>query len=300
MANYFSLILVGLTLITGLIWLVDSLVFAPKRKARLQASAVAENASYGEGPQLPYLVDTSQQIFPVIAFVLVLRSFLYEPFQIPSGSMMPTLLVGDFILVEKFAYGVKDPVFRSKLIETGAPERGDVVVFKYPEDTSIDYIKRVVGMPGDTVVYQNKQVYIKPKCVESESCPALEAVPLSFQERGEFVQDMAQLMRYTESLGDIEHDILRHPLRDISPVNFYTQPGTRRNEWIVPENNYFVLGDNRDNSRDSRFWGFVPDENLVGKAVAIWVSFEFERKPQDMLPTWIPTGVRFERTGGIR
>ena len=134
MANYFSLILVALTLVTGLIWLVDSLVFAPKRKARLQAAATAEGAAYGEDPQLPYLVDTSQQIFPVIAFVLVLRSFLYEPFQIHSGSMMPTLLVGDFILVEKFAYGVKDPVFRSKMIETGVPERGDVVVFKYPED----------------------------------------------------------------------------------------------------------------------------------------------------------------------
>ena len=299
MANYFSLILVALTLITGLIWLVDSLVFAPKRKARLQAAATAEGASYGEDPQLPYLVDTSQQIFPVIAFVLVLRSFLYEPFQIPSGSMMPTLLVGDFILVEKFSYGVKDPVFRSKLIETGVPERGDVVVFKYPEEPSIDYIKRVIGLPGDTVVYQNKQVYIKPKCETGNNCPKLKAVPLTFQERGEFVQDMAQLMRYTEDLGTVEHDILRHPVREISPVNFYTQPGTRSNEWIVPEGQYFVLGDNRDNSRDSRFWGFVPDANLVGKAVAIWISFEFERSPSDFLPTWVPTGVRFERAGGI-
>jgi len=228
-----------------------------------------------------------------------LRSFLYEPFQIPSGSMMPTLLVGDFILVEKFAYGVKDPVFRSKLIETGVPERGDVVVFKYPEEPSIDYIKRVIGLPGDTVVYQNKQVYIKPKCETGNNCPKLKAVPLSFQERGEFVQDMAQLMRYTEDLGTVEHDILRHPVREISPVNFYTQPGTRANEWIVPDGQYFVLGDNRDNSRDSRFWGFVPDANLVGKAVAIWISFEFERSPSDFLPTWVPTGVRFERAGGI-
>ena len=300
MANYFSLILVALTLVTGLVWLVDSLVFAPKRKARLQA-ATAGGVSYGEDPQLPYLVDTSQQIFPVIAFVLVLRSFLYEPFQIPSGSMMPTLLVGDFILVEKFAYGVKDPVFRSKLIETGVPERGDVVVFKYPEDPSVDYIKRVIGLPGDTIVYQNKQVYIKPKCEggNSNNCAKLKAVPLTFQERGEFVQDMAQLMRYTEDLGEVKHDILRHPVRDISPVNFYTQPGTRSNEWIVPDNQYFVLGDNRDNSRDSRFWGFVPDENLVGKAVAIWISFEFERTSADFLPSWVPTGVRFERVGGI-
>lgn len=300
MANYFSLILVALTLITGLIWLVDSVLFASKRKARLQAVATAEGAAYGEDPQLPYLVDTAQQIFPVIAFVLVLRSFLYEPFQIPSGSMMPTLLVGDFILVEKFAYGVKDPVFRSKFIETGAPERGDVVVFKYPEDTNVDYIKRVVGLPGDTVVYQNKQVFIKPKCdVATSECEPLKAVPLKFVNRDEFVQDMANLLRYTESLGDIEHDILRHPVREIPPVNFYTQPGTRSNEWIVPEGHYFVLGDNRDNSRDSRFWGFVPDENLVGQAVAIWISFEFDRQPSDFLPSWIPSGVRFERVGGI-
>lgn len=301
MANYFSLILVALTLVTGLVWLFDSLFFAKKRKAKLQAEANASGASYGEDPQLPYLVDTSQQIFPVIAFVLVLRSFIYEPFQIPSGSMMPTLLVGDFILVEKFSYGIKDPVFRSKLVETGVPERGDVVVFKYPEDTSVDYIKRVIGMPGDTVVYQNKQVYIKPKCVDaSNNCGKLTAVPLTFKERGEFVQDMAKLMRYTENLDGKQHDILRHPMRDISPANFYTQPGTRSNEWIVPEGQYFVLGDNRDNSRDSRFWGFVPDENLVGKAVAIWISFEFERNASDMLPTWIPTGIRFERAGGIR
>ncbi len=300
MANYFSLILVALTIASGLIWLVDSLVFAPKRKAQLQAAADAEGAEYGEDPQLPYIVDTAQQIFPIIAFVLVLRSFLYEPFQIPSGSMMPTLLVGDFILVEKYAYGVKDPVFRHKFLDTGAPERGDVVVFKYPEDTRVDYIKRVVGLPGDTVVYDNKQVFIKPKCEgAADACAPLEAVPLEFVSRGEFVQEMTQLMRYTETLGDREHDILRHPSRDVSPAHFYTQPGTRRNEWLVPEGKYFVLGDNRDNSRDSRFWGFVSDEHLVGEAVAIWISFEFERKESDFLPTWIPTGVRFDRVGGI-
>ena len=300
MANYFSLILVLLTLTTGLVWLVDSMVFAPKRKARLQESAKAEGANFAGEPQLPYLVDTSQQIFPVIAFVLVLRSFIYEPFQIPSGSMMPTLLVGDFILVEKFSYGIKDPVFRSKLVETGVPERGDVVVFKYPEDTSVVYIKRVIGLPGDTVVYQDKQVYIKSKCEgAAKNCGKLTAMPLDFVGRDEFVQDMAKLMRYTETLGDKEHDILRHPVREISSSNFYTQPGTRSNEWIVPDGHYFVLGDNRDNSRDSRFWGFVPDENLVGKAVAIWISFEFERGRDSVLPTWIPTGVRFERVGGI-
>lgn len=301
MANYFSLLLVFLTVATGLIWLVDSLVFAPKRKARMAQTAAAAGSSSAMDPQpeLPYLVDTSQQIFPVIAFVLVLRSFIYEPFQIPSGSMMPTLLVGDFILVEKFAYGIKDPVFREKLVETGAPERGDVVVFKYPEEPNIDYIKRVVGLPGDTIVYRNKQVYIKPKCESGSDCPGLQKVPLEFVSRGDFVQEMTPLMRYSEKLGDVEHHILRHPTREISSANFWTQPGTRSNEWIVPEGQYFVLGDNRDNSRDSRFWGFVPDDNLVGEAVAIWISFEFERGPDSALPSWIPTGIRFNRVGGI-
>lgn len=291
MANYFSILLVILTLITGLVWLLDKLVWAPKRRAAGRTNA----------EDVPYWVDTSQQVFPVIAFVLVLRSFLYEPFQIPSGSMMPTLLVGDFILVEKFTYGLKDPVARNKFVETGSPERGDIVVFKYPESPNVDYIKRVVGLPGDTVVYQNKQLYIRPKCNgdNASACNKLQPVPLEFQARGEFVQNMAQLLRYEEALGDTPHDILRHPTRADISSRFYTQPGTRSNEWLVPEDQYFVMGDNRDNSRDSRFWGFVPDANLVGKAVAIWISFEFERKPQDFIPTWVPTGVRFNRIGGI-
>lgn len=303
MANYFSLILVALTLITGLIWLVDAIAFAPKRKAAAAdagASALSSNT-----PELPYVVDTAQQIFPIIAFVLILRSFLYEPFQIPSGSMMPTLLVGDFILVEKYAYGIKDPVFRHKLVETGTPERGDVVVFKYPENTKIDYIKRVVGLPGDTVVYRNKQLFIKPKCDVSDAgdaatqCPALQAVKQNFVNDDEFAQGRYKLERYTEQLGDIEHDLLRHPNLLDRFSEFYTQPDTRINEWKVPEGQYFVLGDNRDNSRDSRFWGFVSDEHLVGKAVAIWISFEFGRDNDSVLPSWIPTGVRFSRVGGI-
>lgn len=301
MANYFSLILVALTLVTGLIWLVDSLVFAPKRAARReQLGGSGGRSALEPSAELPYIVDTAQQVFPVIAFVLVLRSFLYEPFQIPSGSMMPTLLVGDFILVEKFAYGVKDPVFRHKFIDTGAPERGDVVVFKFPEDTRIDYIKRVVGLPGDTVVYQNKQIFIKPSCQrEPDACDKLQAVSLELVNKDEFLQDMTPLHRLTETLGTATHDILRHPFRDIHPSHYYTQPGTRSNEWLVPDGHYFVLGDNRDNSRDSRFWGFVSDDNLVGKAVAIWISFEFERASDSWLPSWVPTGIRFSRVGGI-
>ncbi|NVK54616.1 MAG: signal peptidase I [Alteromonadaceae bacterium] len=299
MANYFSILLVILTLGSGLIWLVDALLFAPRRKARSEALAGHGESALPPSEELPYIVDTAQQIFPVIAFVLVLRSFLYEPFQIPSGSMMPTLLVGDFILVEKFAYGLKDPVFRHKFIDTGKPQRGDVVVFKYPEDPSIDYIKRVVGLPGDTVIYRDKKVYIKPTCVTGQDCAPQQVMVQEFVNSGEFVQNLAPLKRVTETLGDVKHDILQHPVSEAHPSNFYTQPGTKMNEWIVPENQYFVLGDNRDNSRDSRFWGFVPDENLVGQAVAIWISFEFERDKDSWLPSWIPSGVRFSRVGGI-
>ncbi|MBJ2135350.1 signal peptidase I [Paraglaciecola chathamensis] len=300
MANYFSLFLVVLTLASGLIWLADSLMFAPKRKER---AVVAKDGTAVTGdPQeqtLPWLVDTAQQIFPVIAFVLVLRSFLYEPFQIPSGSMMPTLLVGDFILVEKYAYGVKDPVFRSKFWDTGTPERGDVAVFKYPKNPSQDYIKRVIGLPGDTVIYRNKQLFVKPACDTGKNCPAIEPVELNFVDRGEAYQNFVPLEKYQEKLGDVTHNIFRLPSNLNRTQDYYQQPGTQADEWIVPQGQYFMMGDNRDNSLDGRFWGFVPDANLVGKAVAIWISFEFDRAPSSWVPSWIPTGVRFNRVGSI-
>lgn len=303
MATYFSIFLVIATVASGLIWLADALIFAPKRKEKL-AMARQNNdlqvAAEADKQELPVIVDTAQQIFPIIAFVLVLRSFLYEPFQIPSGSMMPTLLVGDFILVEKFTYGLKDPVARNKFVEIGSPERGDIVVFKFPSNPNIDYIKRVVGLPGDTVIYRNKQIFIKPACDKKEDCEPMRPVELSFEMRGEYVQNGVPLARYSEQLGDVKHEILRNPGAFTNPQNYKPkQPGTQLDEWIVPEGQYFVMGDNRDNSLDSRFWGFVPDENLVGKAVAIWISFEFDRDPDSIIPGWIPTGVRFSRIGGI-
>ena len=249
---------------------------------------------------LPYIVDTSQQIFPVIALVLVLRSFLYEPFQIPSGSMMPTLLVGDFILVEKYAYGLKDPVFRHKFLETGSPERGDVVVFKYPKNPRQDYIKRVVGLPGDTVIYRSKEIFVIPACEQQVDCSAEQKIEQSLVGNYEYEGKPTTLRLYTEKLGEVQHNILRNPYKvdDITDYEPY-QKGTAVNEWKVPEGHYFVMGDNRDNSLDGRFWGFVPDENLVGKAVAIWISFEFERPEDSWLPGWVPTDVRFSRVGGI-
>ena len=299
MAQMFSIFLVLLTLITGLIWLVDSLVFAPKRRERAALGAGVSNID-GFEPPLPYAVDTAKQIFPIIAFVMVMRSFIYEPFQIPSGSMMPTLLVGDFILVEKFTYGLRDPITRTKFWDVGEPERGDIVVFKYPPDPELDFIKRVVGLPGDRVFYRAKQITVVPACPTGQDCAKPYLVELSQQHTSEFAQNLVPLNQYTETLGSDSHEILQHPVLSASASQFYRQPGTAMDEWIVPQGEYFVLGDNRDNSRDSRFWGFVSEEHLVGKAVAIWVSFEFERATDSLLPQWFPSGIRFERTGGLR
>ncbi len=299
MAHTFSLILVIVTLVTGIVWVLEKLVWSKKRavkvaQVRAKAGELSDDVAAKVGAQ-PWLVENCVSIFPVIAFVLVLRSFLYEPFQIPSGSMMPTLLVGDFILVEKYAYGIKDPVFRSQLVETGKPQRGDIVVFKYPEDPRIDYIKRVIGVPGDTVRYENKEI-----CIQSGDDSSCKKIARSEGAESEFQQGDSSnttLMQYDEKLGEVGYQTLVNPYR-YDRVSAY-QPRSGVNEWVVPKGHYFVMGDNRDNSKDSRFWGFVPEQNLVGKAVAIWISFEFERSADSVLPSWVPTNVRFNRVGGI-
>lgn len=297
MANTFSLILVIVTLVTGVVWVLEKLVFAKKRQqkeADVEAQTNGLDAALVEKVKTqPWWIENSVSIFPVIAAVLVLRSFIYEPFQIPSGSMMPTLLVGDFILVEKYAYGLKDPVWRTQLVETGQPERGDIVVFKYPPQPNIDYIKRVVGLPGDTVRYNSK----KEICIQSAGDSTCQPVKLANVEESQFIQNGIPLIQLDEKLGEVGHQILVNPLRR-DRVELY-QPRNGVNEWVVPQGQYFVMGDNRDNSADSRYWGFVPEANLVGKAVAIWISFEFERDSDSVLPSWIPTGVRFNRIGGI-
>lgn len=303
MAAYFSVILVLVTLVSGLIWLFDVVYLAPKRRDRLALAEVAGELTDEAKTSIlrePSVVETAHSIFPVIAFVLVLRSFIYEPFQIPSGSMMPTLLVGDFILVEKFSYGLKDPVWRNKFYETGEPERGDVVVFKYPQDPKVDYIKRVVGLPGDKIIYSGKELWIQPACKAGmRECPQMKLVHRTELNRGEFTQDGYPLTKYQERLGNVSHDILVNQGTAEKSNYFYREANLPAGEWIVPANNYFVMGDNRDNSLDSRFWGFVPEANLVGKAVAIWMSFKFDRRPSDWIPTWVPSGVRLNRIGGI-
>lgn len=284
MANYFSVLLTVVTLVAGLLWLFDALVLKPKRKADEPQNSITE---FG------------QSIFPVLAAVLVLRSFLYEPFQIPSGSMMPTLLKGDFILVEKFAYGIKDPVFRTRLLETGKPERGDIAVFKFPKEPSIDFIKRIVGLPGDRIIYRNKRLYIQPQCADGESCQPVEITERLTESEKSYFSGGRSLTLMEESLGDVTHNILLDPRVSPRVPLFYKQPGTSAGEFIVPEGHYFAMGDNRDNSEDSRYWGFVPEENLVGRAFFVWMSFEMDRGADSWLPSWVPTGVRFERLGSI-
>lgn len=311
MAGYFSVFLVLLTLGSGLVWLIDHYMFAPKRKERIALAQGATQTQLDDdviaqiAPE-PAIVEGAKSIFPMIAAITIFRSFIFEPFQIPSGSMMPTLLDGDFILVQKYAYGIKDPVWRSQMIEVGEPERGDITVFKFPLDERIDFIKRVIGLPGDSIVYRNRQLFIKPNCEAGQErtdnlvCGEYNKIALDIVNRDEFMQGPMPLVRLTEDLPGAQHDILINPQALESTDRYYQQPGTRKDEWVVPKDSYFVMGDNRNNSQDGRMWGFVPKENLVGKAVFIWMSFDFDNGPDSLLPGWVPTGVRFERLGNIQ
>lgn len=244
----FSAWLVLFTFISGVVWGLDSLFF---RKGRLAAQQDQEQAV-----REPILVEYARSFFPVFLIVLVLRSFIVEPFRIPSASMMPTLLIGDFILVNKYDYGIRLPVLNTTIIENNDPERGDVVVFRYPDDPSIPFIKRVVGIPGDKVEYINKTIYINGIEQKQVSNGPYQAVGAGMMANGD--------LWMTEKLDGHTHDILIDDNGRRS-MNFET---------TVPEDMYFVLGDNRDNSRDSRYWGFVPDKNLVGRAFYIWMNWD--------------------------
>jgi len=243
----FALVLVVGAGITGIIWLIDHLWFAKNR---------ANEGFSNEEAKEPLLVEYAKFLFPVFLVVLLLRGFVAEPFRIPSGSMLPTLEIGDFILVNKFSYGLRLPVANKKVINIADPERGDVIVFRYPENPSIDYIKRVVGVPGDKVAYYNKVLYINDK-------------PAKQQPDGQYMVDFYQFNQFDEQYDDIRHKILVN--RMLPAADFVL---------TVPEHKYFVMGDNRDNSRDSRFWGFVPEENLVGKAFLIWMNWRWGEWPQ--------------------
>ncbi len=249
----FALFLLILLVVTGAVWALES-GWLRRRRA---ADAVQ-----------PWWVEYSVSFFPVILIVFLLRSFLVEPFKIPSGSMIPTLLVGDFILVNKYVYGIRIPVWNRKVIEVARPERGDVMVFRYPPDPSLDYIKRVVGLPGDRIEYRNQRLSIN-----GEAVPVRPLDDYLFKERMQFSR------RYLEKLGAVEHEILveEDAPQALPGLAFphaancqYNSEGLR---CVVPPGHYFMMGDNRDNSSDSRVWGFVPDENIVGKAFLIWLNF---------------------------
>ncbi|MBR9829784.1 MAG: signal peptidase I [Oceanospirillales bacterium] len=251
----FSLILVLVTALTGVLWLLDSLMFAPRRRQALQQAEAQAQDALPETQRTALLrqpgwADTSRSMFPVLLVVLVLRSFLYEPFQIPSGSMLPTLKIGDFILVNKYHYGLRLPVLNTRFVSNNDPEHGDVIVFRYPEDTRINFIKRVVGVPGDVITYKDKILYVNGEPQQQE---LLAKLPPSRP---------TQLL-LNEALAGENHRIYRDVY---SPVV--------DGRWEVPEGHYFVLGDNRDNSKDSRYWGFVPEELLVGKATAVWMHWD--------------------------
>lgn len=316
----FNLTLAIATFLTGILWCLErfKLIMIRRHLRRTETDKLIQKTSAMDFSNKPTLIEICTSMFPILLLVFMIRSFIFEPFQIPSGSMMPTLLVGDFIVVEKFSYGIKDPITQTTLVETGHPKRGDIVVFKYPLNPSLDYIKRVVGLPGDRICYDmfNKHVTIQPCCIDEQNCTM--TIPITYSDvtlsnfvqtfnvtgTGKFnssflqipldrkVNDGIRLMQCKELLGEVVHDIMMMPGQQDSFEVYYQQQGKSLAEWTVPPGEYFVMGDNRDNSADSRYWGFVPEKNLVGKAKAIWMSVEKQANQ------W-PTGVRFNRIGSI-
>ena len=260
------LILTLAVFITGLVWLFDALVWARPRKAKVAAvekqfsgkslETEPQKTAYEEAKAVagrePVLVEYSKSFFPVLFIVFFLRSFLVEPFQIPSGSMIPTLEVGDFILVNKFAYGIRAPVLNNTMIPTGKPERGDVMVFFPPHQPDTYYIKRVIGVPGDHITYNNHVLTLNGKVIEEKLVAELPAgAPV--------------LRMVTENIDGKELTAYKH----LNPSRL-----SMHGSWVVPEGHYFMMGDNRDNSLDSREWGFVGEEAIVGKAFAVWMHWD--------------------------
>ncbi|BBP43473.1 signal peptidase I [Thiosulfativibrio zosterae] len=241
----FELILVIVTAVTGMIYFVDKMVWKPKRDRSVT------------GEKEPLLVEYSRSLFPVFIIVLALRSFVLEPFRIPSGSMYPTLEIGDFIVVNKFAYGVKLPVLQTKVIPVSLPERGDVIVFKFPKDPNVDYIKRVIGLPGDEITYVGRTLFVNGKVVNQKMLGAYVG-----QGSGKMMDGASQVEE--TNIDQKTYQVLLD--MDKSSLDMNTIK--------VPEDHYFVMGDNRDHSNDSRFWGFVPEENIKGQAFGIWMNWD--------------------------
>lgn len=247
----FALFMIVILVVTGFIWLLDILVLRKSRAA---------------GATEPVLVEYAKSFFPVILVVFFVRSFIVEPFKIPSGSMMPTLLAGDYILVNKFTYGLRVPILNNTFFEVNHPSRGDVFVFHFPPEPSIDYIKRVVGLPGDKIRYQNKQLTINGKLLDVQDVGNYEYVLPGLNNM--------TAKEYREQLGSVNHSILIHDIVGNYDADAIGAKFANDEEITVPAGHYLAMGDNRDNSSDSRVWGFVPEKNLVGKAFYIWMNFD--------------------------
>ncbi|MDE0249466.1 MAG: signal peptidase I [Gammaproteobacteria bacterium] len=262
-----ELILVIGTLVTGAVWLLDKF-FLRKRRTGVSQQRVRkgepgeETKPDAKAAKEPWHIETCKSFFPILLIVLILRAFVAEPFRIPSGSMMPTLLHGDFILVSKFTYGIRLPVLHAKIMDTGVPRRGDVAVFRFPVNPADDYIKRIIGLPGDRIEYRNKTVFVNDRPMQQASNGVYRGTGSNSVMNG--------IPVFSEDLEEIRHDVMiTYPRYNIPIVE------------VVPENHYFVMGDNRDHSSDSRSWGFVPEENLVGRAFLVWMNWDFAGKKFD-------------------
>jgi len=253
----FALIMFMALLATGLIWAADYLIWAPVRRRTAEAlqKKGEPEAAVDKARREPVVVEYARAFFPVILLVFLLRSFLVEPFRIPSGSMMPGLLAGDFILVNKFTYGLRLPVINHKVVDIGVPKRGDVMVFRFPGDPSVNYIKRVIGLPGDKIVYRDKKLLIN-----EQPMPQSPVGDYTYTESGDHIIFARRLQ---EQMDGGQHDIL-----------VSEGAGAGLLEFAVPAGHYFVMGDNRDRSNDSRYWGTVPEANVVGHAFLIWFSWD--------------------------
>lgn len=266
----FEQVLFWATVITGVIVLADWLYFHKYRKNRTKTSDKSGRAKPSQ------LIEYSKAFFPILLIVFLLRSFLFEPFRIPSGSLEPTLLMGDFILANKFDYGLRFPVFRSKFMNLGQPARGDIIVFRWPPNPHYYFIKRVIGLPGDRIDYVDKVLSVNGQKVLQTALPTIPAEKTVLRETGEKMQ----VIEKQEDLLGVKHNIYQEP----------SKMGYNFQNINVPEGMYMVMGDNRDDSADSRYWGFVPEENIVGKAVLIWMSWD----------SFAPLGlhkIRWERIG---
>ena len=252
--NNIVLVLMLLLLGSGVVFLLDIFIFAPKRK------------KLGQEPS--HIIESIKSIFPVLLIVLLIRSFLVQPYRVPTGSLEPTIMPGDFILVNQFSYGLRLPLLNKKIVDIGEPKRGDITLFQFPKNRAVVYVKRIIGLPGDYIEYSNKELYvngehasqkiIQQDLAKDDNCNA------EFNTTSGEDEQKSKVLRKVENFLGVSHDILVSPSKNHGQ-DYYL---------IVPEGQYFVMGDNRDSSYDSRYWGFVPEENLIGKAMCIWFSWD--------------------------